>query len=213
MNTPPTFTPAFRDELRALLTWRRDVRCFRRTPLPSGLIEQLIRTACLSPSVGLSEPWRFVLVDDAARRSAIRANFASCNAEALASLSPDRSARYAKLKLAGLDDAPTHLAIFADRATTQGHGLGRHTMPEMVEYSVVTAVHALWLAARAEGVGLGWVSILDPAAVAAALDIPPAWKFIGYFCIGYPEAEDDRPTLERDGWEQRQGDLGCVLRR
>ena len=213
MSAPPTFTPAFRKDLLDLLTWRRDVRRFKRTALPVGLIEHLIAIACLSPSVGLSEPWRFVFVDDAVRRAAIRANFEASNAEALAAQSGDRSATYARLKLAGLDDAPVHLAIFADRATNQGHGLGRRTMPEMVEYSVVAAVQTLWLAARAEGVGLGWVSILDPAAVAVALDIPGAWKFIGYFCIGYPEAEDDRPALEREGWEQRMSDPGRVLRR
>ena len=84
----------------------------------------------------------------------------------------ERAAGYARLKLAGLDEAPGHLAVFADPATTRGHGLGRHAMPEMIEYSAVTAVHTIWLAARSEGIGMGWVSILDPAAVAAILDVP-----------------------------------------
>jgi 5,6-dimethylbenzimidazole synthase len=86
-------------------------------------------------------------------------------------------------------------------------------MPEMAEYSAVTAVFSLWLAARAEGIGMGWVSILDPAAVAAALDLPAAWRFIGYFCLGYPQSEDDSPELARAGWEQRQPAAGCILRR
>ena len=121
---------------------------------------------------------------------------------------------YARLKLAGLDDAPGHLAVFADPATAQGHGLGRHTMPEMIEYSAVTAVHTIWLAARAEGIGMGWVSILDPAAVAAILDVPTTWKFIGYLCLGFPQTEDDVPDLERADWERRYpASSHLVLRR
>ncbi len=86
-------------------------------------------------------------------------------------------------------------------------------MPEMVEYSVVTAVHTIWLAARAEGVGMGWVSILDPTGVAEILAVPPEWKFIGYFCLGYPEAENDSPELQRCGWESRHAEGQTLLRR
>ena len=77
-------------------------------------------------------------------------------------------------------------------------------MPEMVEYSAVAAVHTLWLAARAEGVGMGWVSILDPDEIATTLDVPADWKFIGYFCLGFPQEEDDMPALERAAWERRR---------
>jgi 5,6-dimethylbenzimidazole synthase len=210
---PVSFDPAFRARLRELLIWRRDVRRFRREPLPNGAVEALIEVACLAPSVGLSQPWRFVIVDDRARRSAIRQNFATCNAEALAAQSQDRAGRYAQLKLAGLDEAPCHLAVFADRSTAQGHGLGRHTMPEMIDYSAVTAVHTIWLAARAQGVGMGWVSILDPQTVAALLDVPAAWKFIGYFCLGYPQADDTIPELEQSGWEQRRLSSAVIVRR
>jgi 5,6-dimethylbenzimidazole synthase len=207
------FDDAFRRRLRELLTWRRDVRRFRRDALPSGTLERLIGLACLAPSVGLSQPWRFVLVDTPACRAAIRANFEKCNAKALAEQSGERAAGYARLKLAGLDDAPGHLAVFSDPATTRGHGLGRHTMPEMIEYSAVTAVHTIWLAARAEGIGMGWVSILDPAAVAAILDVPAAWKFIGYLCLGFPRTEDVVPELERAGWEQRYPASSLVVLR
>jgi 5,6-dimethylbenzimidazole synthase len=208
------FDHAFRTRLRELLTWRRDVRRFRRDALPRGTLERLIELACLAPSVGLSQPWRFVIVDTPACRAAIRANFETCNAKALAAQSGQRAAGYARLKLAGLDDAPGHLAVFADPATTRGHGLGRHTMPEMIEYSAVTAVHTIWLAARAEGIGMGWISILDPAAVAATLDVPATWTFIGYLCLGFPETEDDIPDLERAGWERRYpASSRVVLRR
>jgi 5,6-dimethylbenzimidazole synthase len=213
IKRPVSFDPAFRARLRELLIWRRDVRRFRREPLPNGAMEALIELACLAPSVGLSQPWRFVIVDDRTRRAAIRQNFATCNAEALAAQSQDRAGRYAQLKLAGLDEAPCHLAVFADRSTAQGHGLGRHTMPEMIDYSAVTAVHTIWLAARAQGVGMGWVSILDPQAVAALLDVPAAWKFIGYFCLGYPQADDTIPELEQSGWEQRRLPSAVIVRR
>jgi 5,6-dimethylbenzimidazole synthase len=110
-----------------------------------------------------------------------------------------------------LGEAPVHFAVFADRATTQGHGLGRRTMPEMIEYSAVTAVHTIWLAARAQGIGLGWISILDPAAIAAILEVPTTWKLIGYFCLGYPEAEDRVPELEQAGWEERSAVSAMVV--
>jgi 5,6-dimethylbenzimidazole synthase len=161
----------------------------------------------------LSQPWRFVLVADAARRAAVRAGFERCNAEALAAYAGERAERYARLKLAGLDEAPVHLAVFADRGTPQGHGLGRRTMPEMAEYSVVMAIHTLWLVARAEGLGLGWVSILDPAEVTRALEVPGDWIFLGYFCLGYPESDEATPELQRQGWEQRRPWQEFVVRR
>jgi len=209
----PVFDDAFRARLHDLFTWRRDVRRFRSDPLPDGMLERLIETACLAPSVGLSQPWRFVIVDEVARRQAVLDNFTRCNDEALEAYRGERAQLYARLKLAGLREAPCHLAVFADRGTEVGHGVGRRTMPEMADYSVVTAVTTMWFAARAEGIGIGWVSILDPAAVADALDVPRDWRLIGYFCIGYPEAEDDRPELEREGWERRRAATDHIIRR
>ena len=209
----PEFNAEFRKHLIELLTWRRDVRRFRKDVLPEGLVEHLLEIATLAPSVGLSQPWRFVLVEDARRRAEVRQNFERANAEALAAYEGSEAAAYARLKLAGLDEAPVHLAVFADAATEQGHGLGRRTMPEMIEYSAVTAIHTLWLAARAHGVGLGWVSILDPAAVASTLEVPETWSLVGYLCLGYPLEADDTPALERAGWERRRGAASFLLRR
>ena len=209
----PEFDDAFRARLHDLFVWRRDVRRFRSDALPEGTIERLIDTACLSPSVGLSQPWRFVIVDAAVRRAAVLENFTACNAEALADYSGDLAQRYATLKLAGLREAPCHVAVFADHDTDVGHGLGRRTMPEMADYSAVAAISTLWLAARAEGIGMGWVSILDPAGIAVALDVPAAWRLIGYFCIGYPRAESDSPELERAGWEARRPVADHIIRR
>jgi 5,6-dimethylbenzimidazole synthase len=209
----PDFDDAFRARLHALFAWRRDVRRFKTDPLPDGTLERLIELACLAPSVGLSQPWRFVVVDDATRRQAVQDNFTACNAQALNAYAGELAQRYATLKLAGLREAPCHLAVFADRATGVGHGLGRRTMPEMADYSVVTAVTTMWLAARAEGIGMGWVSILDPDELSAALDIPRDWRLIGYFCIGYPETSSDQPELERAGWEHRRPPSDHIVRR
>ncbi len=188
------------------------MRAFRRDPLPDGLLERLIATACLSPSVGLSEPWRFVAVDDPARRIAVRDDFASANAAALAAQDDTRRAHYARLKLAGLDQAPVQLAVFADPGDDQGHGLGRQTMPDSTGFSVAIAIHTLWLAARVEGVGLGWVSILHPDVVARVCDVPPAWRLVGYLCLGYPLSGEIEPELQRQGWERRR-EPGCRLLR
>lgn len=209
----PDFDADFRAKLRALIHWRRDVRRFRRDPVPGETIEELIALATHAPSVGYSQPWRFVLVEDGKRRAAVRANFTRCNAEALAAQAEERAGLYARLKLAGLEDAPVHLAVFSDEATDVGHGLGRRTMPEMLRYSVVTAVHTLWLAARAQGIGIGWVSILDPRELARSLDVPEDWALVAYLCIGWPEEEHREPELARAGWEQRQSLDGLVLRR
>ena len=210
---PPEFDADFRDRLQSLLVWRRDVRRFKRDALPTGTIERLIGVACLSPSVGLSEPWRFMIVEDQARRAAIRANFERCNQDALKQQEPDRASLYARLKLSGLDNAPCQVAVFADRTTAQGRGLGRLTMPETLDYSVAIAIHTLWLAARAEGIGVGWVSILDPEKVAEILQVPEEWTFIGHLCIGYPEEEADLPALQRQGWEERHPSTSVVIYR
>jgi 5,6-dimethylbenzimidazole synthase len=212
-NQRMDFDDAFRARLRELLIWRRDVRRFRPDTLPAGTLERLIELACLAPSVGLSQPWRFVIVDDAKRRRAVLENFRSANADALKEYEGDLAARYARLKLAGLEEAPAQLAIFADPATPAGHGLGRRTMPEMAEYSVVAAIVTLWLAARAEGIGMGWGSILTPAGLNTLLDVPEAWRLVGYFCLGIPQGDDVSPELERAGWEQRQQAGAFVLRR
>ncbi|HTW35297.1 MAG TPA: 5,6-dimethylbenzimidazole synthase [Rhizomicrobium sp.] len=212
-SQPPTFTGRFRSDLLDLFLWRRDVRRFKRDPVPEENVRHLIAVSALAPSVGFSQPWRFVIVNDAARRNAVRSNFEACNADALQRQSGDRAALYARLKLAGLDEAPAHIAVFADRATEIGHGLGRSTMPETVEYSAVMAIHTMWLAARAEGLGLGWVSILDPARITAILEVPPDWTFVAYLCLGYPFEEHDTPALEREGWETRLDLSDTIIRR
>ena len=209
----PRFDEAFRRQLDVLIRWRRDVRDFRPDAVDPALLEHLLELAGLAPSVGHSQPARFVLVETAAARAAVRRNFLLSNRDALAEYSGERARLYAGLKLAGLDRAPVHLAVFCDAGTPAGHGLGRKTMPQTLRYSVVTVVQTLWLALRAHGLGLGWVSILDPERLAGDLGVPPPWELVAYCCIGYPEREEERPELDRAGWQGRDEACGRVLRR
>jgi len=200
----PQFDAAFRAAFAELLAWRRDVRHFRPETPDEAMLAELFELAALAPSVGNCQPTRFVRVDNEARRAAIRANFEAANHDALGAYAGERAARYAALKLAGLSDAPIHLAVFCDEATEQGHGLGARTMPEARRYSTVCALHTFWLAARARGLGVGWVSILDPETIAEMLDVPRAWTFIAYLCVGFPREEHLIPELERLGWQARE---------
>ena len=206
------FSPAFREELAALMRWRRDVRRFRTDPVPDDLLARGFQAFTLAPSVGLSEPWRILRVDSAPARDACLDNFRACNARALDGFDGDRAATYSRLKLTGMAEAPVQLAVFCDDGTEKGHGLGALTMPETRAFSVVGAITHLWLALRAEGLGLGWVSILDPTRLAHDLDVPDGWRFIGYLCIGWPETEDTMPELERAGWETRSPTLHLETR-
>jgi len=200
---PPAFGADFQDSFDTLLKWRRDVRRFKSDPVPDDLLTELLGLAALAPSVGNSQPWRFVDVQSQGKRAAIRDHFQTCNAQALNDYHGEQAKLYAQLKLSGMDKAPTQIAVFCDHGSERGHGLGKKTMPETLNYSVVMAVHTLWLAARARGVGVGWVSILEPNQVETILDAQDGWAFVAYLCIGWPEEEHDDPELVRFGWQDR----------
>jgi 5,6-dimethylbenzimidazole synthase len=207
---PPAFDATFLQDLDALFAWRRDVRRFRTDPVDEASLRACLAAAHRAPSVGNSRPWRFVRVSDPERRAAVAASFARCNATAAAGYDAERAAQYRSLKLAGLREAPVHLAAFCDGATETGLGLGRASMPETLAYSVVGAVQCFWLAARARGLGVGWVSILEPDAVTAILSVPDAWRLVAYLCVGHPVEEHLDPELERHGW-QSEDKRGCAL--
>lgn len=204
MNDAPIFDENFRAGLEALFIWRRDVRHFRADPLPEGAMDRLLTLAQLAPSVGNSQPWRFVRIGAPGLREALAAHVDAASARAAERYDEKRAAAYRALKLHGLREAPEIVAVFSDEAPAAGHGLGIQTMPEALRYSTVMAIHTLWLAARAEGIGLGWVSILDPAPVAALLDVPAHWTMVALLCIGYPSEPSDTPELERRGWQKRE---------
>nr|MEC9418640.1 5,6-dimethylbenzimidazole synthase [Pseudomonadota bacterium] len=209
----PDFSEKFQKDFETLLKWRRDVRRFKQEPLPEGALDHLLQLADLAPSVGNSQPWRIVVVDSAEARGRIIASFEAENEEAARTYSDDKALAYRQLKLAGLKEAPVHLAIFCDDDPEQGHGLGRLTMPETLAYSTVSMIHTFWLAARAEGVGVGWVSILDPDAVTEALQVDAGWRLVAYLCVGYPEEEHIDPELERARWQARTPLASRVIHR
>jgi 5,6-dimethylbenzimidazole synthase len=210
---PPLFDTAFQRRLEELIRWRRDVRRFRPHPVAEATVAELIGIAALAPSVGNSQPWRFVTVADASRRKRVISNFEACNKGALNDYEGEQAKLYASLKLAGLKEAPVHLAVFCDTATNLGHGLGRKTMPEMLQYSVVGAITTLWLAARARGIGVGWVSIVEPSEITIILEVPDAWSLVAYLCVGYPQEAQLEPELQRAGWQSRVDAANFVLKR
>lgn len=218
MNDPtppkkPDFDSDFQAQLTDLFRWRRDVRRFLGTPVDDAVLDHLLQLASLAPSVGNSQPWRFVKVEDPDRRAKVRAIFEEANSDALNDYDGERAKLYAQLKLDGLDQAPVQLAVFVDKETELGRGLGRKTMPETLHYSVVAAINILWLAARAHGVGVGWVSILEPDAVTTLLDVPNDWSLVAYLCVGYPQEEHLDPELERAGWQDRIDMSNFVFKR
>ena len=196
------FTDDHRNALDDILRWRRDVRHFKPDPVDDAILERLRLQMDLAPSVGNARPWRIVKVESARIRAQIVENFEACNAEAARHYDGEAQSTYLALRLAGLREAPVHLAVFTEHEVSEGRGLGRQTMPETLVYSTVMAIHTLWLAARAEQIGIGWVSILDPVAVVAILDVPPSWSLTAYLCLGHAEMEADTPLLHERGWQK-----------
>lgn len=201
----PSFDADFAARFAELLRWRRDVRHFDRRPIAEADMRELLACAALAPSVGNAQPWRFVRLRSPALRQALIEHANEQNRRAAGRYAGQaRREHYLSLKLHGLAEAPELLAVFCDEQPKAGHGLGIATMPEMLRYSCVMAIHTLWLAARLRGIGLGWVSIVDPEAIHAMLDVPAHWSLIALLCIGYPLDNTDVPELERRGWQARE---------
>ncbi len=207
------FSQDFQTELYDLMKWRRDVRHFKPDPVDPELLRLCLNAFQMAPSVGLSEPWRIVAVNSADARQKSLDNFKAANADALAGYGKGQAELYATLKLTGMRDAPVQLAIFCEEDTPKGSGLGAQTMPEMRRYSVVSAIMSFWLATRAYGLGLGWVSILDPVQLRHDLDLPDNWSLVAYLCVGWPKEETETPELETVGWEMRDAQLTTLIER
>ncbi len=204
VTTATGFDESERRAVYRAIRERRDVRRgFLAEPLPDELLNRLLEAAHNAPSVGLMQPWRFIVVRNLAVRQAIHNIFLDANQRALAEYKGERQKSYAGIKLEGILEAPQNLCIVCDSESSRGHGLGRLTMPETAIYSAVCAVQNLWLAARSEGIGVGWVSILEPALLRHALKIPAHITPIAYLCLGYVDAFAAEPDLERIGWEKR----------
>lgn len=177
------------------------------------MLDALLDAACLAPSVGNSQPWRFIEVRSPELRQKVRDAFEDANANAAEIYDNDRRSLYESLKLEGLDIAPVQLAVCCDLGTGQGKGLGQQTMPETLCYSTVCAIHTLWLAARMHGLGMGWLSILEPERIHTLLDLPERWKLVAYLCLGHPEHESLTPELEKAGWQERKPECRVLHRR
>jgi len=200
----PPFSDAERAAVYRAIEERRDVRAhFVADPVPQDVLRRVLEAAHHAPSVGFSQPWRFIVVRDRARREAVHGFFESANAEAAGAYEGDRAGAYRRLRLAGILDAPVNLCVVCDEDPARGDGLGRRTMPETARYSTVCAIQNLWLAARAEGLGVGWVSIVDPQKVLSLFRVPARYALVAYLCVGYVRAFAAEPDLERDHWESR----------
>ena len=190
---------------------RRDVRAFRPEPVPADVLWRILEAAHAAPSVGYMQPWNFLVLTDPALRRAIHSHFLDVN-EAAAAVHPDaKGEAYRALKLQGILDAPLNLLVTCDRGRGGPHVLGRYTMPETDVYSTCLAVQNLWLAARAEGVGVGWMSLMEPRVIAELVDLPPQVEPVAYLCLGYPTELPDEPLLARVGWREREPLAGLVF--
>ncbi len=179
------------------------MRHFLTDGLDEEEVDRLLALAHSAPSVGLSQPWRFVRIASAALRERLAAHVDDQVARAGEIYKGEEDRLYRSLKLHGLREAPVLFAVYCDEGTETGHRLGAITMPEARRYSCVMAIHTIWLAARTQGIGMGWVSILDPATVDTMLGVPENWRCLGLLCLGYPTSEEAAPELERRGWEHR----------
>jgi 5,6-dimethylbenzimidazole synthase len=181
---------------------RRDVREFRGDALPDDVLLRILDAAHRAPSVGFMQPWGFILVRDRALRQRVRASFERENARAAERYSGERRTLYESLKLEGILEAPLNICVTCDRERG-GVVLGRSTIPETDLFSTCLAIENLWLAARAEQVGVGWVSILDPLELTRLLALPEQVVPIAYLCVGYPVRFAEQPLLESVGWRAR----------
>ncbi|MBD5603605.1 MAG: 5,6-dimethylbenzimidazole synthase [Candidatus Eremiobacteraeota bacterium] len=200
----PDFSAAERTALYRAIALRRDVRAeFSGDPVPDEVLERVLDAAHHAPSVGLSQPWRFIVVRSLETRRSVHDAFRRANAEAATDYDAQTASQYEALRLQGILDAPVGICVTCDDDPQRGNGLGRRTMPETARYSTVCAIQNLWLAARVEGLGVGWVSIVEPDELRTLLEIPKDVAVVAYLCVGYVTHFAPVADLERDRWETR----------
>jgi len=193
-----------RDALYKVIFSRRDVRNdFLADKIPDDVLMRVLKAGHHAPSVGFMQPWDFIIVSDFATKKTIKQGFETANKASAEQFTGSRKQQYKKLKLEGILEAPIGICVTCDRTRTGPVVLGRTIKPEMDLYSAVCAVQNMWLAARAENLGLGWVSILHDKALKAALNIPEHIEIIGYLCLGYVSQFKEKPELEEKGWLSR----------
>lgn len=204
MENPHAFADAERAAVYRAIFNRRDVRGqFLPDPVDDALLARILLAAHHAPSVGFMQPWNFLVIRSLTVKQRVHTVFQAANTEAAAMFPDEKREIYSQLKLQGILDAPVNLCITCDRSRSGPVVLGRTHMPTMDLYSSVCAVQNLWLAARAEGLGVGWVSIFHEKALQDALAIPHHIVPIAYLCIGHVSHFNDRPELEKAGWLPR----------
>ena len=202
--TEHRFSDEQRTGLYRAIHERRDVRSqFLSDPIAPEVLARLLQAAHHAPSVGFMQPWDFIVIDSPDVKRAIKALYEQANAEAAGNYDGERAAQYRRLKLEGIVESPINLCITCDRQRGGPHVLGRNTMLDTDLFSTCLAVQNLWLAARAEGVGVGWVSIVDAAQLAKVLELPEKVYPVAYLCLGYVSEFLPKPELEIAGWRSR----------
>lgn len=198
------FGQSEREAVYSAIYARRDIRRFRDEPVPEAVLERVLDAAHHAPSVGFSQPWDFIVIEDDGAKAAVAEIAERAIAAAREGYREPRRSAFGELKLEGITDAPVNVCVTCDPTRDAPHVLGRNTMQEMDVYSTCLAVQNLWLAARAEGVGVGWVSFLYPHELRGVLDIPHHIRPVAYLCVGYPEdGFPDEPVLQREDWRDR----------
>ena len=204
MSDQGRFTDVEREAVYRAIFERRDVRRnFLPTPIPDQVLTRVLTAAHHAGSVGFMQPWDFVVVRDGATKGAVKELFRQANDEAAARYQGERAALYRSLKLEGIEEAPINIGVTCSRQRGGPHVLGRSTVRDTDLYSTCCAIQNLWLAARAEGIGVGWVSILDHGALKRMLGVPKPVKVLAYLCLGYVADFANKPDLETAGWRER----------
>jgi nicotinate-nucleotide--dimethylbenzimidazole phosphoribosyltransferase len=197
------FPESERDALYDVVRSRRDVRRFRPDPIPEDILRRVLGAAHSAPSVGHSQPWRFIVVRDPSRRERAGLMADRERLRQAAQMAPDAARRLLDLQLEGIREAPLGIVVACDRRTDAAGVLGRATFADADVWSCAAAIQNLWLAARAEGLGLGWVTLFQPTELAALVGIPDGVITLGWLCLGWPDERPPEPGLQRAGWSSR----------
>lgn len=197
------FPAPAREAVYEVIAARRDVRRFRPDPVPADALERVLAAAHAGPSVGHSQPWRFIVVREAGTREQAALMADRQRLAQAAGLPPDAARRLLDLQLEGIREAPLGVVVCCDRRAPAAGVLGRNTFTDADMWSCACAIENLWLGARAEGLGVGWVTLFDPDELAALVGLPPGVVTLGWLCLGWPDERPPQPGLERAGWSRR----------
>jgi 5,6-dimethylbenzimidazole synthase len=207
-----SFSEVEKESFYRLLEARRDVRSgFLNKEIPDKVLRRILSAAHHAPSVGFLQPWDFLIIRSTEIKQKIKSNFLAVKECEAQFFTGEKKKLYEQLKLEGILEAPINLCVTCDLKRDESNQLGRSEQNQMDVYSTVCAIQNMWLAARVEGIGMGWVSILEQSHVSEVLKLPESRKLIGYFCLGYVDEFKAQPELESKGWNKRL-DLDDIIR-